>query len=163
MSRTATEEEIRVLKAKQERIYTDALRRTRHRTKLLYDMAFCIDILLNDLNDALTFTNVDGNMITHVGFSRERKRTFNEFLKETRRAANLFEKTIEPDLNKEAQGDWKKEVGFFRDANELVRLVMLYIDRIRTDEEAKAFLKNLEDMPEGDIFPQEIINHFKVK
>lgn len=163
MSRQATEEEIRVLKAKQERIFNEALKRTKHRTKLLYDFAFCIDILLNDLNNALTFTNVNGDMLTNIGFSRERKRTFNEFLKETRRAANLYEMTLEPDLKKEAHGDWRREEGFRRDTNELIRLVMLYIDRIRTDEEAKAFLKRLEEMPEGDIFPKEVIDHFNFK
>lgn len=54
--------------------------------------------------------------------------------------------------------------GFSEDANEIVRLLMLYVDRtIRDNKKAGEVFALLQEMPSLGIFKDEDIEHFKIK
>ena len=100
----------------------------------------------------------------------------NDFCKAVRMAGYHFYNRVEPqisnatwgigrdDENPGGGGNSKAYDGFHEDANELVRLVMLYVDRTARNNDgfAKVF-KTLRQLPSNGFFKDEDISHFKMK
>ena len=99
-----------------------------------------------------------------------------DYCKLIKRASFLFEQRIDPqiigatwgaekdDENPDAPGDTAAYDSFQRDGNEIIRLVMLYIDRTARNQDgfAKVF-KTLRQMPSSGLFNDEDISKFKMR
>lgn len=122
--------------------------------KLAYNLAQAVDILL---------ASVARRLSAFGGMKREKKMAFNQFRKAVESAAYWFDRAFEGDLEAATCGEWLKLDGYRQDANELIRVMMLYIDRTTTYKTYGELVKHMEDMPEGGIFSAGDIARFNFK
>lgn len=122
--------------------------------KLAYNLAQAVDILL---------ASVARRLSAFGGMKREKKMAFSQFRKAVESAAYWFDRAFEGDLEAATCGEWLKLDGYRQDANELIRVMMLYIDRTTTYKTYGELVKHMEDMPEGGIFSAGDIARFNFK
>lgn len=140
-------------------ILRQAMEKVGSRIKLAYSLSLALDILITDIDESLTFRDSRG-MPLRIGFEREQKQHFKNFISHLKSADAEYERTIAPSLEASAEGDYSKFEGYRQDGNELIRIMMLYIDRTLTVEKVRQVVEYLEGMPEGGLFPPEIIQRF---
>lgn len=120
--------------------------------RLAYNISFCIDILFNDIAGRITSVG---------GFKFEKKQRFTTFTQKVKEALIWYEKCgFDDDFMAATDGDYSKLDGYRQDANELIRVLMLYIDRTTTTAKYEEIIKYLTEQPEGGIFSQEEIDRF---
>ena len=122
--------------------------------KLAYNFAQATDVLMSSI--ALRLRRFGG-------MKQEKKRAFNQFRKAVENASYWFDRAFEGDLEAATCGDWKKLDGYRQDANEMIRVMMLYIDRTTTYKTYGEVTKYLTDMPEGGLFSANDIKEFDFK
>lgn len=122
--------------------------------KLAYNFAQATDVLMSSI--ALRLRRFGG-------MKQEKKRAFNQFRKAVENASYWFDRAFEGDLEAATRGDWGKLDGYRQDANELIRVMMLYIDRTTTYKTYGEVMKYLTTMPEGGLFSANDIKEFDFK
>lgn len=122
--------------------------------KLAYNFAQATDVLMSSI--AL-------HLRRFGGMKQEKKRAFNQFRKAVENAAYWFDRAFEGDLEAATCGDWKKLDGYRQDANEMIRVMMLYIDRTTTYKTYGEVMKYLTAMQEGGLFSANDIKEFDFK
>ena len=121
--------------------------------KLAYNIAFAIDILFNDIARKITSLG---------GFRFEKKKRFSDFTNAVKNTLYRYEACgFDEDFMAATDGDWWKLDGYRQDANEIIRVLMLYIDRTTSWEVYKKVIDFLTELPEGGIFSKEDIAHFE--
>ena len=100
----------------------------------------------------------------------ERKKAANEISKSAERIESLHAQFFQEDMNKVYTDHGKKEFdvesydNHDRDAYEVCRLLMLYIDRCWGDENAaNKVIACLEGMPTGNIFTEKDIERYRMR
>lgn len=122
--------------------------------KLAYNFAQATDVLMSSI--ALRLRRFGG-------MKQEKKRAFNQFRKAVENAAYWFDRAFEGDLEASTCDDWKKLDGYRQDANELIRVMMLYIDRTTTCKTYDNVIRYLTELPEGGLFSSDDIKEFDFK
>lgn len=123
--------------------------------KLAYNFAQAVDILLN---------TIDRRVRAHGagrGLRRERKQAFRRWVESVTAASRWFSVAFEGELEAATCGDWRKLDGYRQDANELIRMAMLYIDRTSTYGAYHHIMEVLQSMPEGGIFSEEDVRRYE--
>ena len=114
--------------------------------KLAYNFAMATDILLRTIERRLRLFG---------GLKQEKKQAFKRFSKAVEDAAYWFDRAYEGDLEAATCGVWTRLDGYRQDANELIRVMMLYIDRTTTFKTYDELIAYLKSLPEGGIFSAE--------
>ena len=114
--------------------------------KLAYNFAMATDILFQTIARRLQYFG---------GLKREKKQAFNRFSKAVQDAAYWFDRAYEGDIEAATCGEWSKLDGYRQDANELIRVMMLYIDRTTTFKTYDELIAYLKSLPEGGLFSAE--------
>lgn len=122
--------------------------------KLAYNFAQSTDVLMSSI--ALRLRRFGG-------MKREKKLAFGRFRKAVEDSAYWFDRAFEGDLEASTCGDWKKLDGYRQDANELIRVMMLYIDRTTTYKTYDNVIRYLTELPEGGLFSSDDIKEFDFK
>lgn len=122
--------------------------------KLAYNFAQATDVILSVV--ALRVRRFGG-------LRQEKKKAFNNFKEAVERAAYWYGVAYDGDLADATCGDYRKLDGYRQDANELVRMMMLYIDRTTTWDTCRKVVEFLETMPEGGLFSEKDIKEFDFK
>ena len=132
---------------------SDLDRKLGPRVYLLYLLTHVADILIWDLDVALKSSGTK--------FSQEKKRFFNKFWDCLRQADGWYDRFFPHDTEGAIDGEWYKLDGMRRDANQVVRLLMYWMDRTETDGPLQdEIFAMLRQAPEGKRFPQEVIDRF---
>lgn len=63
-------------------------------------------------------------------FSQKKKQNYNKFIVKIKEALKYFDDAIEGDFMQSVNGDWYQYDKMRFEANELIRLLLLYIDRV---------------------------------
>lgn len=129
----------------------EAVNRIGNLLKLAYGFALGTDILMMEINHRTA---------AFGGLKQDKKRAYSNFRKAVESAAYWYGEAFDEDLIKAAEENAGKLDGYRQDANELVRVAMLYIDRTTTQEMYENVMKYLHDMPEGGIFSDKEIGKF---
>ena len=135
--------------------------------KVVYLMANATDIMVNQSFERIKDVFRKNGVIIK---ENELLTGINEYCKMVKRAIFHFAERIEPQIidatwganegdNRAASLD-----GFNEDANEVARLVMLYIDRCsRNNENYEKVFDTLGGLPSANIFSDEDISKYKLK
>lgn len=136
----------------QDEIINKATEKVGNHLKLAYNMAQAIDILTNTIGRKLS---------PFGGMKHEKKQHYRRFVQSIEAAYHWYSKAFEPELEESTGGEWRKLDGYRQDANELIRFVMLYIDRSATYDNYRKIRQFLENMPEGGVFSDKDIKEFE--
>ena len=120
--------------------------------KLAYSFAQAVDILL---------ASVARRLSAFGGMKREKKMAFNQFRKAVESAAYWYDRAFEGDLEAATCGEWVKLDGYRQDSNELIRAMMLYIDRTTTYKTYGEVLAYLRGLPEGGLFSESDVKRYE--
>lgn len=120
--------------------------------KLAYNFAQATDILLASIGRRLK---------QFGGMRQEKKQNFNRFTKAVKDAAYWYERAFEGDLEAATCGEWSRLDGYRQDANELIRVMMLYIDRTTTYKTYGEVMEYLRNLPEGGLFSAEDVKRYE--
>ena len=115
--------------------------------KLAYNLAMATDILFQTIARRLHFLG--------SGLKQEKKQAFNRFSKAIQDASYWFDRAYEGDLEAATCGVWTRLDGYRQDSNELIRAMMLYIDRTTTYKTYEDVIAYLKSLPKGGIFGEE--------
>lgn len=127
--------------------------------KILARTAFAQDIIINYIDRRLK--RLGGT------FDKEMKQTLNRYGKLLRDADILYDKVFKDMLEKACREEGKPfNVSLYddirRNANEVVRLMMLYYDRAYNAENYRRIFEFLFSLPSGHFFTEEEINRFSI-
>lgn len=120
--------------------------------KLAYNFSQATDILL---------ASIARRLAQFGGMKQEKKQAFNRFTKALKDAAYWFDRAFEGDLEAATCGEWSRLDGYRQDANELIRVMMLYIDRTTTYKTYGEVLEYLRGLPEGGLFSAEDVKRYE--
>ena len=96
-------------------------------------------------------------------FSREKKMYFKHYQRCLEQARGYMEKFGLDTSCWEAVGeDSKKYSNIIADANELIRVVMLYVDRAHSEDGYYKIMRHLRSLPENGLFPESYIARFNM-
>ena len=141
--------------------------------KVLYLMANATELLSSQ-----SFLRIKAVFAKHGFVVRENELLsgINQYCKLIRQATYQFFERIDPQItnatwgigrdenNPDAPGNSSALDGFNEDANEIVRLVLLFIDRTaRNNDGFSKVFKTLRQLPSAGIFNDEDITRFKMK
>ena len=141
--------------------------------KVLYLMANATEILSQQ-----SFQRIKAVFARHGMLTKENDLLtgINQYCKFTKMASYQFFERIDPQIinatwgmgrdedNPDAPGNPDALDGFNEDANEIVRLVLLYIDRTARNNEAFAkVFRTLRQLPSAGIIHDDDISRFKMK
>lgn len=137
---------------------------------MMFTMALAAQLLLEDMEPELKFNGVDANWRRETRFGLgEISKNLGKALSSFNKARTAYEMFIEPSRERCMRD---KETGKFsvqnhddnmRDANELIRMAMLYYDRCFLDfANVNAVFKFLRELPGQDIFTDEDIERFRM-
>lgn len=105
-------------------------------------------------------------------FNREKKQLFNRFLNHVKHACVIDDQLLSDDINRAAYNEAKKDNGTWvkniddwrKEANELVRLLLLYCDKTATSEEnSKQIFELLQRMEGEGIVTDKLLSNFYMK
>lgn len=122
---------------------------------LLYELATALDILVYDIDQMLSRTG--------HSFSREKKWLFNAYAKSVKDATYYLDKLgVERVLWRASNENFAVADNCTADAYELIRIIMLYIDRSHKDEAVfQSIYRHMSNLPKTGIFPDGYINRFE--
>lgn len=142
------------MEVQENKIIDEAVKSVGNLLKLAYNFAQATDVLMSSI--ALRLRRFGG-------MKREKKLAFGRFCRAVEDAAYWFDRAFEGDLEAATCGEWKKLDGYRQDANELIRAMMLYVDRTTTYKTYGEVMKYLTNMPEGGLFSADDIKMFDFK
>lgn len=120
---------------------------------LLYELAGTMDILLDDID----------RMLGKVGhsFSGEKKGQFKGFAQAVKNATYYLDKIgLDRVLWKATNENHKAYDNALADSYEMIRFLMLYIDRSHTDEGFQSIYRHMSNLPSQGIFPDGYMSRF---
>ena len=123
---------------------------------LLYIMLQAIDILVEDIDMQLRLR------LCGESFKHEQKQSFKRYTQKQREAAHWLHDVIKIDdaFWKATDQNSKRYSNSIADAHELLRAVLLYIDRSHTEKGYYQIMRFLRSLPEGGVFPEKTISRF---
>jgi hypothetical protein len=122
---------------------------------VLHLMLQATTVLVEDIDQQL---KAQGNR-----FHREKKQYIKNYARSLEQARYWMEKFGLDTSCWEAVGeDGRAYSNVIADANELIRLVMLYIDRAHTDDGYYKIFRYLRSLPENGLFPEWYIGRFNM-
>lgn len=127
-----------------------------NRIKLMYGVAFVLDLLVNDVSYVLDKKYA-------IAFSQMKKKYFKAMIAAAKAVDVNYEAFANLDWEGCADGDYSKLDEYREDANELLRFIMMYVDRGATAEGMAKIWSFLESLPSSDIFPKEVIDRFNMR
>lgn len=123
---------------------------------VMYNMLMGVDILQEEIDQEL---NKVGE---HFHF--EKRQAFNKYKKLMQDAYKQYEKFGVTDSIWEATGENANRFDDFRaDANELLRMIVLYVDRAHYVESFYKIFRFLRSLPPGGLFTEEDVERFEFK
>lgn len=125
-----------------------------HEVTLLYELANAMDILVNDIDNQLAKTG--------HSFTGEKKRHFNAYAQSVKNATFHLDKIgLERVLWKATNENFNVYDNALADSYEMIRFLMLYIDRSHDNEESfHSIYQHLSNLPQTGIFPDGYVNRF---
>lgn len=114
-----------------------------------------VDILTNSVENSLNFLNRE--------FTQERKKAFKEYVASIASCKDKYEKCADNTLWEEGKESYEQ---YRMDANELIRVMMYYINAVKTEAdfiEVTEYLKNKSDSVNDKLFSDSEINRFNFK
>lgn len=121
---------------------------------LLYELAGTMDILLDDID----------RMLSKVGhsFTGEKKRQFKGFTQAIKNATYYLDKIgLDRVLWKATNENYKAYDNAVADSYELIRFLMLYIDRSHSEDGFQSIYRHMSNLPKMGIFPDGYISRFE--
>ena len=125
-------------------------------TNIMYIMLMCVDILQEE---------IDKEFRKHSErFHHEKRQAFNRYKKCMLDASVWIEKFgVDQSVWEAVHENTSRFDGFRADANELLRLVLLYVDRSHTEDGFYKIFRYLRSLPENGIFSEEDVAKFEFK
>ena len=120
---------------------------------LLYEMAAAMDVLAANIDMELKRKGYE--------FQREKKRFFGNYARCMKEAAVWFDKiNIEGVIWKAAKQNVRRYDNYLADTREILRMLMLYVDRSHNIGGYEAIFKCLRSLPSVGIFPDDVVAEF---
>lgn len=120
---------------------------------LLYELANTMDILLNDIDNQL-------GKVGH-GFSGEKKMQFRQYAQAVKNATFYLDKIgLDRVLWKATNENFDAYDNTLADSFEMIRFLMLYIDRSHSEEGYEAIYRFMSNLPKMGIFPDGYMSRF---
>lgn len=121
---------------------------------VLYIMLQSIDILVEDIDGQLRARG--------ESFKREQKKAFSNYTKKLRESSYWLHDVIKVDdaFWEATDRNSKRYSNSVADAHELLREIMLYVDRSHTETGYYKIMRFIRSLPEGGIFPADYISRF---
>lgn len=138
-----------------EYIRKELIRLTHNRIRLAYSFAMAIDLLVDSINNTM--------MAFDVPYSGEQRRGLTEMSKVAKQMDFNYERMIEGPIT-EIEG-WDTYQNYRSNANELVQLMMKYINATRTYQKRDAVFAVLDKLAEDEdksLFRKEEIERFNL-
>lgn len=122
---------------------------------LLFLMLQSADVLVEDIDYQLRLRG------DH--FKREQKQAFNTYTRKQREASYWLHDVIKIDnaFWEATDRNSKRYSNAVADAHELLRAILLYMDRSHTEGGYYRIMRFLRGLPEGGIFPEKTISRFE--
>lgn len=120
---------------------------------MLYELANVMDILINDID----------NMLGKVGhaFSGEKKMQFRQYAQAVKNATFYLDKLgIDRVLWKATNENFAAYDNCLADSYEMIRFLMLYIDRSHTEDGFQSIYRHMSNLPSQGIFPDGFMHRF---
>lgn len=98
-----------------------------------------------------------------ASFRQDKKKALKDYTRCIEQATAYMEKFgLDTSCWQAVHEDGRKYSNIIADANELIRLVMLYVDRTRSEEGFYAIFRHIRSLPEGGVFPDWFIGRFNM-
>lgn len=128
------------------------------KVNLMHLVARALDILVTDTVNTLR----DGG----YEWQRESKQAFKRYVKCVEDSCYWFEKAIEDEVEDAVANSgegWELYDSYLEDANEIVRLLLLYMDRSHDLSNRDKIFRFIREIPEQGLFTDEEIDRFRMK
>lgn len=126
------------------------------KVNVLYVLTAAVDVLVNDVDRDLKKIG--------TSFDKEKKRTFGRYAKSVRDCAYWVDRLGIDETVWRASGESARRYdGFLADARELLRLILLYVDRSHSEDGFYRIFRFLRSLPENGLFAEEDIARFEFK
>lgn len=146
------------------------MRKINFKLTMMFTMALATQLIMEDMEPDLKFEGVDANWRRETRFGlQEISKNLDKAVRSFAKARAAYERFIEPSRNKCMKD---KETGKFsvqnhddnmRDANEIIRLLMLYCDRcFLYFDNVNSVFTHLRSLKGQDIFTDEDIERFRM-
>lgn len=120
---------------------------------LLYELAAAVDMLVANINRDFRKMGYQ--------FDREKKMMFNRYTASIKQATHWYEQIgIDDTIWKAVGKTFNGFDNYLADTNEMIRFLMMYIDRTHTEEGFQNLYRYLSNMPKSGIFPDETVAEF---
>lgn len=127
-----------------------------NRTKLLYALAIAMDVLANSIDQSIR------SLGNGAAFSQSKKLLFKRYAEAAKAVDTWYEKMAEPTIV-DATQNWNEYEGYKQDANEMIRLIMRYLNATGTVadyERVSNLLMEMQPEDKDKIFSDNEINRF---
>ena len=122
---------------------------------ILHVMLQAVDVIIEDIDQQLHAQS--------ASFRQDKKMYFKHYQRCIEQARGYLEKFGLDTSCWEAVGkDSRRYSNIIADANEMVRLILLYVDRSHTEENYYNIFRFLRSLPENGIFPERFIGRFNM-
>ena len=126
---------------------------------LLFLMAHCCTVLTEDIDMQIQIVSIKKDR-----FDPARKRAIVNYEKAIKEAEEwLFKFGLDKITYEAVDKHNKAYSNVIANANSLIRMMMLCLDRAHTDGGDARVFKRLRSLPEGGIFPEKMIERFRMK
>ena len=123
---------------------------------VMYNMLMGVDILQEEIDKELKKVG--------EGFHREKRQAFNRYKKLMEDAYKQYEKFgVTESIWEATRENASRFDGFRADANELLREIILYIDRAHYDDSFYKIFRFLRSLPPGGLFTEADVERFDFK
>lgn len=130
-------------------------RQANFETITMYMMSLAIDLILR---------NNEWLMSKHrEAFKQEKKQLFNRYTKTVRDACILQDMLTQDIYDCEADHNYRNVDTWLDQANELVRLVLLYADRSADQDVVDNIFKFIREQPAEGIVDEQLLDNFRLK
>ena len=130
-------------------------RQANFETITLYMMSLAMDLILR---------NNEWLMSKHgEAFKQEKKQLFKRYTKTVRDACILQDILTQDIYDCEADHDYRNVDTWLDQANELVRLVLLYADRSASQEVVDKIFKFIREQPAEGLVDEQLLDNFRLK
>lgn len=120
---------------------------------LLYELTAAVDMLVASINRDFRRMGYQ--------FDREKKMMFGRYTDSVRKAAHWYEQIgIDETIWNAIGRTFNGYDNYMADTNEMLRFLMIYIDRTQTEEGFQSLYRYLSNMPKSGVFPDEVVAEF---
>lgn len=121
-------------------------------TRLLYDLSFAVAKLLFDLDNIIA--------VAGCRFDKNNKYHIKEFVAKIKLLETYYESFIEPIILSECRAKSGRYDQHHESTNELIRLIMTYINHTSTYGDYAKVIQYLEKLPNGEVFSEDTLRRF---